>query len=77
MKNNNEWIPLTSGKLPEEEVDVQVTYLGYYDGKPYCNEFAYMKEGHWRWSSNDELITYVEITAWKPNCEPYIVENKK
>lgn len=69
MKNN--WIPINSGLLPNNMEDVQVTYLGYYDEKPYCDNFAYIKNGIWYWSANDEKVE-VRITAWKKNCEPYI-----
>lgn len=69
MKENN-WIPVSSGVLPEEYVDVQVTYIGYEDHIPYCDEFAYISKGKWYWSS-DCTESKVQITAWKPNCEPY------
>lgn len=72
--NNNDWIPVSSGLLPDEGEVVQVTYLGYYDHKPYCDEFAYVYEGKWYWCHEDEnnnCEVKVEITAWKHNCEPY------
>lgn len=69
MENNN-WISISSGLFPEDREDVQVTYLGYYDEKPYCDNFAYIKNGIWYWSADDEKVG-VKITAWKKNCEPY------
>lgn len=42
MKNNN-WIPISSGLFPEDMEDVQVTYLGYYNEKPYCDAFLILK----------------------------------
>ena len=53
--------------------DVQVTYLGYYNEKPYCDAFAYIENGIWYWSADNEKVR-VKITAWKKNCEPYNAE---
>ncbi len=72
MKNNN-WIPISSGLFPEDMEDVQVTYLGYYNEKPYCDAFAYIENGIWYWSADNEKVR-VKITAWKKNCEPYNAE---
>ena len=72
MKNNN-WIPISSGLFPEDMEDVQVTYLGYYNEKPYCDAFAYIENGIWDWSVDNEKVR-VKITAWKKNCEPYNAE---
>lgn len=72
MENNN-WIPVSSGLFPKDTEDVQVTYLGYYDEKPYCDNFAYIKNGIWYWSADDAKVG-VKITAWKKNCEPYNAE---
>ena len=69
MKNNN-WIPISSGLFPNDMEIVQITYLGYYDEKPYCNGFAYIKNEIWYWSDDDKKVE-VKITAWKKNCEPY------
>lgn len=71
--NNNEkynWIPTSSGLFPNDLEDVQVTYVGYNDHKPYCNAFAYRKENKWYWTLN-ESQSKVEIIAWKYNCKPY------
>lgn len=68
MENN--WIPVSSGLFPEDGEDVQVTYLGYYDEQPYCDNFAYITNGIWYWSADDEKVER-KITAWKKNCEPY------
>lgn len=66
-----DWIPVNSGLYPEEEENVQITYIGYNDGHPYCDAFAYYCEGEWFWSLNDEEVM-VEIVAWRQNCDPYI-----
>lgn len=68
--NQNSWIPVSSGLLPEDEENVQVTFLGYNDHAPYCDAFAHIIDGEWYWSSDDNPVK-VEITAWKYNCEPY------
>ena len=69
MKKEN-WIPVSSGLFPNEMEDVQITFIGWNDNEPYCNAFAYRKEGKWYWSLDDYEVK-VEITAWKYNCEPY------
>lgn len=69
----NEWIPISSGLKPEEKEEVQVTYIGYNDGKPYCDEFAHISDGIWYWTNSDDEVM-VRITAWKYNCEPYMEE---
>lgn len=53
---NDGWIPVSSGKLPEEKVLVQVTYLGLYDNKPYCDGFARLYNGKWYWTYDDEQV---------------------
>ena len=70
MENKNNWIPVSSGLYPEENEAVQVTYLGYSDHVPYCDQFAYRCSGEWHWVY-DNTIPNIEITAWKSNCEPY------
>lgn len=64
------WYPITSNLLPKDNEDVQVTYIGYLDNKPYCDAFAYMEDGHWYWSETDTPVK-VKITAWKYICDPY------
>lgn len=71
MENNN-WIPVSSGLFPEDMEIVQVTYIGFYDKKPYCDNFAYIQNGIWYWWDDEKVM--VEITAWKKNCEPYKAE---
>lgn len=46
MENNN-WIPVSSGLFPDEQEDVQVTFIGYNDHVPYCVAFAYRKDEEW------------------------------
>lgn len=71
MENNN-WIPISSGIFPEDMEIVQVTYIGCFDKKPYCDSFAHMRDGIWYWWDNE--MAGVEITAWKKNCKPYKAE---
>ena len=71
MKNNNDWIPVSSGLYPDDMKSVQVTYIGYNDHKPYCDAFAYRIYDKWYWTLDDSNVI-VEITAWKHNCKPYI-----
>ena len=68
--NNNSWTPISTGLLPDDMEDVQVTYIGYNDHEPYCDAFAYRNDGDWYWSLTDDEVR-VEITAWKYNSEPY------
>lgn len=68
------WHPIH--EPPYEEVDVQVTYLGYYDKKPHCNAFAYIRNGVWYWTTSGEEIN-VDLVAWRSNCEPYIEMGKE
>lgn len=70
----SKWIPVKSGKFPKKGKDVQVTYIGYNDHKPYCDGFAHYINGQWYWSESwcdDKEPVKVEITAWK-KCKPYI-----
>ena len=78
MLVNNDWIPVNKN-LPEANKCVQVTYIGI-DGNTYCDEFAYVRNGKWFWWRDSDLDdpengfpikVKVEITAWKPMCEPY------
>lgn len=66
----NDWIPVSSGEYPEDNESVQVTYIGCIDGIPYCEAFAYRRDGKWYWAMDTEEVR-VKITAWKPNCKPY------
>lgn len=63
------WTPVTED-LPDDGVEVQVTYLGYYDKNLYCNAFAYRIDGTWYLSEDDDLAI-VEIIAWKDIGRPY------
>ena len=69
-EKTRDWIPVSSGNLPDEGKSVQVTYIGYYDKEPYCDEFAYIENGKWHWKDDGE-IPKVKITAWRYNETPY------
>lgn len=72
------WIPVEMC-LPPDGVPVQVTYTGYVDGNPYCNEFAVFKNGAWHWKYDmwkDGLFASepkVKITAWRPEDMAYLM----
>lgn len=63
------WIPVSSGKYPQDEEIVQVTYLSCFDGKPCCDEFALRRDGEWLWTDYSDVT--VEIIAWKKLGSPY------
>lgn len=69
-KSENDWIPVNSGLFPDDMETVQVTYIGWFDGKPYCDSFAYRNEDKWYWTESN-CETKVKITAWKSVCKPY------
>ena len=69
MENNN-WVPISSGVYPDDNEYVQVTFIGYNDGLPHCEAFAYRCEGKWYWAL-DDMNVRVQITAWKYMCKPY------
>jgi hypothetical protein len=69
-KMGADWIPVSSGKRPEVNERVNVTYLSYPNGIPMCGFPAYWTGSHWYWADDDEAVN-VEITAWKPIEEPY------
>ena len=75
MKNKKNWIPVNSGIFPDDMEDVQVTFIGYNDNEPHCNEFAYRNNGKWYWSLNSNEVK-VKIIAWKYNCKHYIEISK-
>ena len=72
VANKPRWIPVAE-RLPENEVPVQVVYLGVNDGKQYSDLIACVFEGVWcYWDgepcSYDECEC--EITHWQPLPEP-------
>lgn len=74
-KNTFHWVPIEEG-LPEEDKNVLLTYLAYPDyQKPSVDsEFAYLHNGEWYWSEEDEnecrQKIKVPILAWM-TIEPY------
>lgn len=69
-KENPDWIPVSTGNFPKDKEPVQVTFLGYYDNKPYCSAFAYRCNGEW-FRDEDDSAFIVPITAWKPVGKAY------
>lgn len=66
----NDWIPVSSGNLPEEFEEVHVTYIRHDNGEPCSNAFAYYYDNKWYWAIYEEEVK-VKITAWRPMHEPY------
>ena len=70
-KYNNGWIPCSSGRLPEENADVEVTVEEIADnvgGKRYYNVRSWLQDGHWVIKKNPYNPT---VIAWKYPTEPY------
>ena len=70
----NEHMPAETYVVDEdglrEYIPFLVTYLSFYDKKtPYCDAIAYLIDGSWRWSYDDEKVT-VEITHWMALPKP-------
>lgn len=68
---NNGWIPCSSGKLPEEYEDVEVTVEEMADdvgGKRYYNVRSWIQDGQWVIKKNPYNPT---VIAWKYPTEPY------
>ena len=75
IEDNNGWIPVSSGMLPEDGVNVQVTYIGCRRGQLLCDAFAYMENGEWHWSLDNSKVA-VKIIAYRRNCIPYAPEGE-
>lgn len=68
-KTETDWVPVSSGKYPADNISVQVTYLSAIASAPMCNAMVYRNNNKWYWSvSRAEVDT--EITAWR-YCNPY------
>lgn len=62
----DEWIPIETGKYPEDEIKVQVTYIGRRSREPRCDAFAERYKGKWYWDDGEEVhIDITPITAWR------------
>ena len=62
----NEWIPIETGEYPEDEIKVQITYIGRNSCKPRCDAFAERYKGKWYWDDGDEIhLDVTPITAWR------------
>lgn len=68
-KTETDWVPVSSGKYPADNVSVQVTYLNSRNGSPKCDAAAYRRDGNWIWCDNETRVL-VKVTAWR-YCEPY------
>lgn len=61
---------------PKDNVPVLVSYLGYYDKKPYNDAVAYIVNRKWYWKSSEESVL-AEITHWTELPElPKCYKNK-
>lgn len=61
----NNWI-LVSERLPEEDKNVLVTYLGFRDNQPRCSIARYKNEKwYWEEDKEDNEPVIVEIVAWQ------------
>lgn len=68
---NNGWIPCSSGKLPKEYEDVEVTVeeiANDVGGKRYYTMRSWMQDGQWVIKKNPYHPT---VIAWKEPSEPY------
>ena len=68
---NNGWIPCSSGRLPEENTDVEVTIeeiANDVGGKRYYNVRSWLQDGQWVIKKNPYNPT---VIAWKYPTEPY------
>lgn len=73
-----EWIPC-SEELPKRHfnhdvsVPVLVTYLGYFNNKPYSDNIAIYNYRYkcWKWKDYEDDDVVVDIVAWMPLPEPY------
>lgn len=68
---NNGWIPCSSGRLPEENTDVEVTIEEIADdvgGKRYYNVRSWLQDGQWVIKKNPYNPT---VIAWKYPTQPY------
>lgn len=71
MKKIGKWIPVSSGRFPENNTVVQVTYLDPLDLHTLrCNAFAFYKEGIW-YQSTDNRAMKGEVIAWRTNADVY------
>lgn len=68
---NNGWISCSSGRLPEENTDVEVTVEEIADdvgGKRYYNVRSWLQDGQWVIKKNPYKPT---VIAWRYPEQPY------
>ncbi len=68
-ETETDWIPVSDGNYPDHYMNVQVTYLSHPNRDPKCDAIAYWNGARWSWYDGAEPT--VEITAWRPICDPY------
>lgn len=70
-QHNNGWIPCSSGRLPKENADVEVTIeeiANDVGGKRYYNVRSWLQDGQWVIKKNPYNPT---VIAWKYPTDPY------
>lgn len=74
MKKIGKWIPVSSGKFPENNTVVQVTYLDPLDLHTLrCNAFAFYEDEIW-YEATDKRVMKGEVIAWRTNEDVYTPE---
>ena len=67
MKKIGKWIPVSSGRFPENNSVVQVTYVDPLDQHTLrCNAFAFYAEGTW-YKTFDYSYIKGKVIAWREN----------
>lgn len=71
----DEWIPVEE-RMPDYMQKVLVTYVGWDDGKYYCDGVAFYNfSSRWMWALDSSYVD-VKIISWMPLPEPYQGEEK-
>lgn len=68
---NNDWIPISSGRLPKECEDVEVTVeeINEVGEKQYYNARSWLQDGRWVIKKNPYNPT---VIAWRYPTQPYV-----
>lgn len=71
----NRWIPVEE-RMPDYMQKVLVTYVGWDDGKYYCDGVAFYNfSSRWMWALDSSYVD-VKIISWMPLPEPYQEKEK-